>query len=229
MANLLEKKKWELHEKKYKLLLEYGAKKGLIKVYDEKLIADLRQVYYKGLPVSILILHKWLSNGHCFDRALLISLGFNDDDFQVITANVDSLRLNPYYIDEYQKNKISNDYATHRFAQRIKKDGTTWIYDTSIGLIFDKELYSKIENPRIKYVFDKQTTLECLDDFQKESNIEEDKYALPLILPNLERYLVPIQPFYYELLKQEIALFKKTIHYEKICKEISEDFTRKMF
>ena len=41
-------------------------------------------------------------------------------------------------------------------------DGTTWVYDTSVGLVFEKSLYYKMQNPKITKVNNRSTTLKFL-------------------------------------------------------------------
>lgn len=230
MATKAEEIKWKLHQKRYAELFHYGVKHDLIGAYDKKLIENLRHIYCGGLPASILLLHGKLSNGHCYDRGTLVTLGFDDDDFQVVDADIGSLRLNPQYIDEYRAGNGSGNFANHCFAERTLKDGTTWVYDTSIGLIFEKNLYYQLENPQITAVNDKEATHKLLYyAFQQDSNIEKDKYALPLILPNIESCLVPTQPFYLEQLKQEIEILKQEVDYDSICKEMHDDMKAKGF
>ncbi len=228
MITELEERKWQQHKKKHKELFNYGIKNGLIGAYDKKLIENLRHIYYGGLSISILLLHRNYSNGYCYDVAPLVTLGFGDDDFQVVDADIDTLRLNPKYIEEYRAGKESKHFANHRFAERILKDGTTLIYDTSYGLVFEKNLYYKLENPMITKVEDKKTTLETLYyRLEQDSDIQRDKYALPLLLPNIENDLVPIQPFYLEQLKQEIATLKQEVNYDDICKKMHDDMKAK--
>ena len=230
MATRVEELKWKLHRKKYNILFYYGIKNGLIQSYDKELMSNLRHIYYGGIPATILLLHAYLSNGHCYDRGTLVSLGFGEDDFQVVDADIDSLRLNPTYIDEYRAGKTSEHYGDHCFAERTRPDGTTWVYDTSLGLVIEKGLYYKMENPKVRIVNNKQRTLEFLDvDFVRDMDIERDKYALPLILPNIESNLVAIQPFYQEQLKQEISILKQELGYDDICKEIHDDMLAKGF
>lgn len=230
MATELEKKEWKSYQKRYKTLFDYGIKHNLIGAYNDKLIENLRHIYYGGLPISILLLHEKLTNGHCYDRGPLVTLGFEDDDFQVINADIDSLKLRPEYIDECRTGKKREDYANHCFAERTLKNGTTLVYDTSVGLVFEKSLYYKMENPQIKKVNDKETTLKFLYyDFLENSNIERDKYALPIILPNIENCLVPTQKFYLKQLKQEIEILKQEIGYDDVCKEIHEDMKARGF
>ena len=76
MATKLQKMKWDLHQKKYRFLLLYGLSHGLILPYDDELINKLRNVYYGGIPASIILLSNGMSNGHCYDRALLMSRAF---------------------------------------------------------------------------------------------------------------------------------------------------------
>lgn len=227
MATKLEQLKWKLYKKKCDVLFYYGTKYGLIHSYDDELIENLRHIYYGGLPASILLLHEKLSNGHCCDRGPLITLGFGDDDFQVVSADIDSLKLNPKFIDEYRYNNLSERYPNHCFVERRKADGTTWVYDTSVGLVFEKDLYYKMKNPKITKVNDHATTLRFLYyDFQKDSDIEKDKYALSLILPNIEACMQPIQPFYLQQLKNEIEILKNEIGYDIICREIKEEMQK---
>src|SRR5574344_1076173 len=202
MTTKLEECQWKLYKRKYDLLFNYGLKKGLITSYDNQLLENLRHIYYAGIPASILLLNGHLCNGHCYDMGTLITLGFDDDDFQVVDADVDSIRLNSQFINEYEKIK---NFANHCFAERILKDGKTLVYDTSVGLVFEKSLYYKLENPHITKVNDKKATLNFLDNtYQKDTNIKIDQYFLSLVLPYMEKNLVPIQPFYLDQLKKEL-------------------------
>ena len=56
MATRIQKMKWDLHCKKEKMLLIYGLKNGLITLYDDELIEKLRNIYYGGIPASIILL-----------------------------------------------------------------------------------------------------------------------------------------------------------------------------
>ncbi len=228
MATKLEELKWKLYNKKRDILFDYGIKNNLIFAYDDNLIKNLRNVNYGGLPASIILLHEGLCAGYCYDRGPLVALGFGEDGFQIVDADIDSIKLNPTYIDEYKNGKASKNYATHCFAERKLKNGITLVYDTSVGLVFEKSLYYKLEHPKIKTVHTKEETLSFLyDDFLRDSNLEKDKYILPIIIPNIESALVPTQPFYLEQLQEEIKILKKKIDYENLCKEILADMKEK--
>lgn len=231
VATKLDNLRWELYRKKYSILFDYGIKTGRIHSYEKELIENLRQVYYGGVPGSIILLCDRMCNGFCYDRGLLVTFGFGDDDFQLVDADIDGIRLRPDYVSEYreelQKGTANEHYGNHCFAERRKKDGTEWVYDTSKGLVFEKKLYYMMERPRITKLNSKQATLDyCEYQDIKNADIERDKYALPLILPTYVALAEQGQQFYTEALKNEIALFKQTIDYDGICQEINEDMRR---
>ena len=226
MANIIDKTKWELHLLKHKSLVFEGTKKGLIHPYDSKTIERLRNVYYGGIPLSIILLSNQLCNGKCYDSATFISAGFGDDDFKIVYGDIDTLRLNPRYIDNYRKaNDSTWNYADHAWAERTDEDGITWVYDTTLGLVVEKNLYYKMEKPKTRHTNGKAKTIEFLKDqitYEPESN----KYALPLIIPNIERTIKGSLPWYQDQLKQEIEMFKEKVGYDSIYQEIQDDIMR---
>ncbi len=229
MTTKLQKLKWDLYRYKEKQLLKLGLETGYINLYDEDLIAKLRNIYYGGIPASILLLCDGMSNGQCYDRATLMARAFfnEDDDVRLIYATVDSLRLNPEYID-------SDDplYADHCIVERITPNGQHIIYDTSSGLAYDKDLYWLMEHPKVRQIKDKKSIMEFVkkDEEKHPENIERDKYFAPLILPLIEMsYERPAEIYSIagiDLLQREIEHFKKVINYDVICEEINEDLKR---
>ena len=170
-----------------------------------------------------------MSNGFCYDRALLMSRAFLDDedDVQLVYASIDSLKLNPQFVD-----KDDPLYADHCFVERITKDGKHLIYDTSSGLVYDKKLYWLMEHPRIREINKKSSLIEFVksDEYYHPEDIERDKYASPLILPMIEMtYGRPTEMYSQlgiNLLQREIEYFKKVINYDGVCKEIDDDMKR---
>ena len=234
MATKLDQIKWIIYNKKKDILYYYGIHNGLIHSYEEELLEKLRHVYYGGVPASILLLCDKYCNGHCYDRGLLITLGFGEDDFKLVDADIDGIGLNPRIIDEYNeaitKGYTWNHPANHCFAERTKKDGSVWVYDTSMGLVFEKNLYYKMENPKITKINDRNTT-ENYCEYQdiKNANFQQDKYILPMILPTIEKLADSEKQLYKERLKQEIKRFKEEIDYEGLCDEIHQDMISKGF
>lgn len=66
MAIKLQEIKWTLHNYKVKKLLIQGLKSGYITPYDDNLIEKLRNIYYGGIPASIILLSTGMSNGRCY-------------------------------------------------------------------------------------------------------------------------------------------------------------------
>lgn len=232
MATLKDKLRWNIYKRKQDLLFTYGLATGLIHPYEEELLENLRHVYYGGVPASIILLCDELCNGRCYDRSLLITLGFGDDDFRLVNGDINLFKLNPKLIDRYNE-AISLGYewphqANHSFAERTKKDGTIWVYDTTWGLVFEKNLYYRINNPKIHKINNRQAT-EDFCEYQdiKNANFEQDKYILPMILPTIEKIVKSSNQPYTKVLLEEIVHFKEEIDYEGLCDEIHQDMISK--
>ena len=228
MVTRIQKIKWELHLYKQKALLIFGLKNGLIELYDDKLIEKLRKVYYGGIPASVILLSDGMTNGYCYDRALLMSRAFLDDedDVQLLYVDIDSLKLNPKFITDFPL------YADHCIVERIAKNGKHLIYDTSAGLVYDKKMYWLIEHPKLRKINNKESIIKFInedEDFHPE-DVERDKYIAPLVLPMIEKTFGRPNEMYsllgVELLQREIEHYKKTINYDGVVEEISKDMKR---
>lgn len=207
----------------------WGLQKGLIAPYDDKLIKKLRNIYYGGLPGSVILLSKSLSNGYCYDRALLMSRAFLDeeDDVKLIYANVNSIKLNP---EEYVCDDPS--YAEHCVVERITGDKRDLIYDTSSGFIYDKKIYWLIENPKITYIRDKNNIKKLIDEQEKcPVDLDKQKYEASIVLKMLElSYCKPNEMYAskgIELLQREIEYYKNQIDYKSV-NVIFEEYVRKL-
>lgn len=161
-----------------------------------------------------------MSNGHCYDRALLLSRAFLDeeDDVQLVYATIDNLKLNPQFV-----NRDDSLYADHCIVER-----------TSSGFAYDKKLYWLMEHSKVRHINDKRSIIEFVqsDECYHLEDIKRDKYVCSLILPMIEKSYVRSKEMYshlgIELLQREIEHFKKVINYDKVCQEIDEDMRRMM-
>lgn len=211
----MQEKEWEIYCEKAKTMLIEGLEKGLINIYDDKLIEKLRNIYYGGLPASIILLSDAMANGYCYDRAFLLARAFldTDDDINLIYATVDSLKLNPEYICDDPL------YADHCIVSRTTKDGRCLIYDTSTGFVYDKEMYWLIENPKIRMVNDKESISKFLLEEEKRNPncTKSDKYIARVILPMLEAEALKEDEMYSAkgigLLQREIEHYKQETSY----------------
>ncbi len=228
--NTIKEKKWKQHNDKFKKLLLYGLKNGYIAPYDDALIEKLRNIYEGGIPASILLLSDGMSNGYCYDRALLMSKAFleEEDDVHLLYVSIDSLRLNPQFTN-------CNDplYIDHCIVERITKDGQSLIYDTSTGLVYDKKMYWFMEHPIVRKTNSKSSIMEFIkfDESYHSENIEKEKENFsPLILPMIEMTYGRPNEMYsmlgMELLQREVEYFKKKSNYDSIFQKIEKDIKR---
>lgn len=220
MLKDLQIKRWNLYCSRKRQLLVYGLKNGSITLYDEELIAKLRNIYYGGIPASILLLCDALSNGRCYDQALLMSRAFlnTEDDIKLVYATIDGIKLNPKYIG------ADLGYADHCFLQRTTKDGQTLIYDTSSGFVYDKDLYWELEHPQVRKTNNKEEIITYLNQSKQLSSKESeiDPYSSLLILPIIEKTYQNRNKIYSQLLQREIETYKDKINYDTIVKQAKE-------
>ena len=113
--------------------------------------------------------------------------------------------------------KVNPRITYHLFAERIKKDGTTWVFDTSSGLIIEKNLYYQMEHPRIISKLSKRRVLSYPNPCKELKSLGDLR-----IETSLER-----EDMYFQELKNEIELFKKQIAYENLCQELNSLFQDK--
>lgn len=215
---------WNLYKSKANQLLAWGLKNQCVTLYDDALIKKLRDIYYGGIPASILLLSNTMSNGHCYDMALLLARAFLDDeeDVNLIYASVDNIRLNPKF-----SNSCDPLYSDHCIVERVTKEGKHLIYDTSSGFVYDKELYWKIEHPIVRQVRNKDSIVEYVKSTEEchSEKAKEYKSILSLLI------LTSIENSYHSelyarpgimLLQREVECFKKKI----MCKEIDDDMKK---
>lgn len=223
MYKKIQQMRWELYSYKQKRLLLYGLKNGLILPYDDKLIEKLREIYYGGIPASIILLSNAMTNGHCYDRALLLSRAFLDeeDDINLLYATIDSIKLNPRFISD------SPYYADHCVLERITKDGRHYIYDTSAGFVYDKNFYWIIEHPKVRKVNGKESIKAFISHDEGFITKYDDRFIAPLIIPSIEKtYGMPSEIYSQagiELLQREIEHYKSTIDYNGLIEKINQD------
>ena len=218
-----DKRRWKLFNLKRKALMSFGFKTGLIQSYDVETIDNLRKLYYGGIPCSIIILSHGMCIRKCYDRATLLTYGFNDDvEFRQVDADVDSIKYHPGTI----AHETGNDphYSNHSFIERKRPDGSWWVYDTTDGLVYYRPLYYLLERPKITKINDKET----VKFFRKElytvrDDISRDIAAVPLILPQIETLVANSYELYEEHIQKEFEMFKELIGYDELCRAQQEE------
>jgi len=180
-----------------------------MKPYSEELIEKLRNVWYDGIPASVLLLCRSLSDGHCYDRAILMSTAFLDEpgDVSMVYAAVADLKFNPHYI-----RKGSN--PEHCYVDRITEDGKHFIYDTSMGFVYKRWIYRLIYHPKIRLVKEKTKIAEFVEKegvFKNEAKYMDSHFILHLVIPSIEANYGKHSEMYAAcgILQREVELFKK--------------------
>lgn len=223
------KAKW--FRKKHDFLMKLGFKHKMIGGYSDAFLEKLRDVYYGGIPASIILLDPARCRRRCYDRAVLAATGLQDIDYKVVHADIDGIRYHKATMDEvaYWKSKgeqISERYANHCYLE-FNERGLTWVLDTTDGLIYEKHLYQLINRPKVNCVRTKEETLAFPDYIDIiEADIDRDKYIVPTLLPIIEAEIEQYS-MYKEQARREIELFKKKINYDALCAEIEDDKRRR--
>ena len=198
MVSFLDNQRWENYLNQYEMLFELGVQSGRIKMYDNEIISKMRNIQYQGLPLSLILLSPTICQGFCYQSVLLLGKALKDSDYKIVTADINMLKLNPYYLEQFQ-GVNDKPWANHCFLEETKKDGTTWVYDTSSGLIFEKTLYYQMQNPKI-------TTINDKEDFTEDFDFKE--FGMNITLEDIERIANSTNNAYTELLCQEIYYHK---------------------
>lgn len=228
MATIKEKIKWELFKIKREAMYQYGLKHNKVFVYDEEIISKLRNYYFGSFPVSLLLLLEKGVAGFCYDRSPFIVYGFLDDDFEYVSGDADSMKLNPEFIDQHNKGVLGDLYGEHAIVVRKVDENLELVYDVTLGLIFEKDFYYKLENFKPRVVRGKKETieranLECHDG----SDFDREKSSLLTLLPMFEGASA-VQDFYSDYLVNEIRILKEKSGYDNMVKEMHEKKKRRI-
>ena len=197
--------RWRLYKFLSEKIMLWGLKKGYVWPYSADDIEKFRDVYYGGAPASVILLCNAITNGNCYDRALLASRAFMGEpgDVKLIYASVADLRLNPEVKE-----------ADHCFVERITGDGEHIVYDTSTGFVYSKWFYWLLNRPKIRKINDKQAIKDFLMGDEPE-HPESSKFILAAVVPCIEATYGQSSELYsapgIELLQREVELFKKKV------------------
>lgn len=94
-----------------------------IESYEEELIEKLRDKYYKGIPLSISLNSGFYCNHSCHYMAFQITRGMKY--FKLVRGNISRYPIEPD--------------GNHSW---VEKDG--WVYDTTDGFRWQKDIYYKV-------------------------------------------------------------------------------------
>ena len=223
MATKLEQLRWELFNKKEDFFMKFAIKRGLMGGFNDAFLDKMSQYYYHGIPSSLMLLSPDLTICRCLEMGPFLTLGFEDDvDFRIVYATTNSIKLNHLNIDMTRKTNYE-DHGLHCFVEVITDNGVIYVYDPTKTLVYVKEIYYAIENPKIISTLDKSEIIKMSEyDDLKNASSEIDEYAKENLLPIIDD-TENITTNYKERLLKETALLKKRISETKIlskkCKE----------
>lgn len=209
------KLKDKLYLKKVKYELIKGALQGKIVQFDEEFYKSMSTTYFSCVPISMHIkyLKPLVPPGKCYDRSMYMFFCF--DDALLVTGDNKDLET------RYGKGNGGHGW--------IEKDG--YVYDPSLLLRFDKELYYKIYEPtninkRTKEEFNRDTN--NYYDMVKETSIDDFKIGgekradLCVMIPLLKEISEKNEEF-----KKELDEYLKEIEYDE--KQVYEALNEKFF
>lgn len=165
--------------------------KGIISLYEEELIEKLRNLNYCGLPLSIILLCKEFCNGECYRMSMNISRAM--EHFTLVHGDVNFLPLN-------------NEYPNHSW---VEKDG--FVYDTSNGFKWNKDLYYLLFEPKIREVYNEESVKDYKDykEVLKHADDIEDMTSMKLIIQYIEFLETENPTLNYKRLQQEIDIWRE--------------------
>ncbi len=137
--------------------------------YEDSLIERLRDISYRGIPLSVVVLSFPICNRHCYPTSICLTLGM--DYFTLVHGNVNC----------YPKNQ---DYPNHSWVER---DG--YVYDPTDGYRWERDYYYQVYEAEVVEVYDENSVQKYnyYQEFLKETYQQEiPKENLTLILQYLE-------------------------------------------
>jgi len=226
---------WYLHNANFKSYMSSGKAIGLIKPFDNKeIFKNIRNVFCNNIPASALILVKDFAQEYRFSSAKLLAYAFQDKNSEVVTATIDAYRLNPKCRLKYLNGELDENYANHYYVRRLEKDGKYWIYDPTLGVKIEENLYNSMQNP-IVIKTSQKTSLDglCFSQIsgealvEKEDDIKDAIYSIREACPPVgEEYKaesykadessIHIREEYVQILLDELDAIEKEID---ACKE----------
>ncbi|MCL2570462.1 MAG: hypothetical protein FWE16_04635 [Firmicutes bacterium] len=187
---------------------------GNIGPFPKQVFDALRPFHFGGMPLSIQLFIPEMCNGLCYDKSTLLSLAFAE--CTQVHADIESLRI-----------KTEGDPSPIA-AQHAYIEAYGYVFDTSVGLIFKKDAYDRIEKPTINKTHTKQECLEYLkQDGTLAGDFEQDKHSLVMVLPIVEHVVNNPKHVATEhnqrFLLEEIAKLKTGINFGEMVAEHEAD------
>ena len=146
------------------------------------------------------------------NKVELLTHVFEDKDYNIFHGDIDSTRNIPFF-------KYGVKHLDFNSWIEVEEGNKTWVYDTFSLLRIAKDVYYKLENPKVKKVIPKRAIMEHPGRDRDDYTIYYDgfNYMLIGIFKDLENNM-DSHPFK-DILAPEITRFKKEINFDDILLE----------
>lgn len=197
-----------------KLLFDKACEKGLIQEFDQATITNLRKLYFSCLSGLLYVYGHDTTFSTLGNKLLLLSHALENEDFELVHGETNSTREIMFF-------QYNQEHLDHNSWIEVKKGNKTWVYDPFSLLMFNKDVYYELENPKVGQRIPKKDIISHPsrkeDDFFQIS----DTWLLPEYLQRLEKKS-ETSP-YKDLLQTEITRLKAVSNYDNIKLDIFKE------
>lgn len=203
-----DKDKLELYKK--------ALSEGKITNFDQATITRLRKLYY-GLYTGLIYMYMEPTSFHNIgNKVELLTHVFEDKQYNIMHGETDSTRDIQFFMYGVEHLDLNSWIE-------VEEGNKTWVYDTFSLMKIEKQIYYKLENPKVDKVIPKSVIMEHPGRARDDYTIYHDgfNYMLIGIFKKLEK-VMDKHPFKH-ILSPEITRFKKEIDFDGIILEWNKE------
>ena len=162
-----------------------------IEPYEEELIDNLRKQTFNGIPITILLFTNFLCKGECYVCSVNLTRGM--DHFHLVHGDINCIKKN-------------DEYPNHSWVEK-----GSFIYDTTDGFKWEKNLYYELFEPVVQEVYDENTVQtypfyqSVIENGTKEISLEN----LALVTQYIEELENENPGFNHYYLKRELKILRE--------------------
>lgn len=197
-----------------------GISSGKIMNFDQTTLTRLRKLYYGFYSGLIYMYYESTNFNNIGNKVELLTYAMEDKEYQIVHGDIDSTRNIPFSM-------YGVEHLDFNTWLEVKEGQKVWVYDFFSMLKIEKNVYYKLENPKVNKVIPKSVIMSHpgreRDDYCTYHNGFD--FMLIDIIPNIEKKM-ETHPFK-EILSPEIIRFKKEINFEDMVLEFSTKMKKK--
>lgn len=185
---------------------------GKITHFDQTTITRLRKLYY-GLYSGLIYMYMEPTTfNNIGNKVELLTHVLEDKNYRLVHGNTESTQNIPFYM-------YGVEHLDFNSWLEVEEGNKTWIYDTFSLMKFEKEVYYKLENPKISKIVPKRAIMEHPGRDRDDYTIYHDgfNFALIGIFQKLDSTMSS-HPFK-QILAPELTRFKKEINFDDVLLE----------